>query len=103
MDPSVGVTQGVHVKRWVLVPDTVVAKAVAVAVGVPSLESLVAHFKEHGELLSAAKVEFAIATAVGESLIYGTAAHEEASLALLAQIGETHDPAKNQLEVSDGE
>ena len=61
MDPSVGVTDDEDIKRWVVDEDTVVAGAVAKAVGMDSLEALVEHFTSEGELLSAAKLQWAIA------------------------------------------
>ena len=61
MDPSVGVADDEDIKRWVVDEDAVVAGAVAKAVGADGLESLVEHFTSEGELLSAAKLQWAIA------------------------------------------
>ena len=61
MDPSVGVADDEDIKRWVVDEDGVVAGAVAKAVGTDGLEALVEHFTSEGELLSAAKLQWAIA------------------------------------------
>ena len=61
MDPSVGVADDEDIKRWVVDEDGVVAGAVAKAVGMDGLEALVEHFTSEGELLSAAKLQWAIA------------------------------------------
>ena len=61
MDPSVGVADDEDIKRWVVDEDGVVAGAVAKAVGMDGLEALVEHFTSEGEVLSAAKLQWAIA------------------------------------------
>ena len=61
MDPSVGVADDEDIKRWVVDEDGVVAGAVAKAVGTDGLEALVEHFTSEGEVLSAAKLQWAIA------------------------------------------
>ena len=61
MDPSVGVADDEDIKRWVVDEDGVVAGAVAKAVGMDGLDALVEHFTSEGELLSAAKLQWAIA------------------------------------------
>ena len=61
MDPSVGVADGEDIKRWVVDEDAVVAGAVAKAVGTDGLEALVERFTSEGEVLSAAKLQWAIA------------------------------------------
>ena len=61
MDPSVGVADDEDIKRWVVDEDGVVAGVVAKAVGVDGLDALVEHFTSEGELLSAAKLQWAIA------------------------------------------
>ena len=62
MDPSVGVADDEDIKRWVVDEDAVVAKAAANAVGAHGLNALVEHFTSEGELLSAAKLQWAIAS-----------------------------------------
>ena len=61
MDPSVGLAGDEDIKRWVVDEDGVVAGAVAKALGTDGLEALVEHFTSEGELLSAAKLQWAIA------------------------------------------
>ena len=61
MDPSVGVADDEDIKRWVVDEDAVVAGAVAKAVGTDGLEALVEHFTSEGEVLSAAKLQWATA------------------------------------------
>ena len=61
MDPSVGVANDEDIKRWVVDEDAVVAGAVAKAVGSDGLDALVEHFTSEGELLWAAKLQWAIA------------------------------------------
>ena len=67
MDPSVGVADDEDIKRWVVDEEGVVARAVTKAVGVDGLDVLVEHFTLQGELLSAAKLQWAIAS--GGSLV----------------------------------
>ena len=62
MDPSVGVADDEDIKRWVVDEDAVVAGAVAKAVGMDGLEALVERFTSEGEVLSAAKLQWAIAS-----------------------------------------
>ena len=80
MDPSVGVADDEDIKRWVVDEDAVVAGAVAKAVGMDGLDALVEHFTSEGELLSAAKLQWAIACA-------GTFVDEGRMKAALALIG----------------
>ena len=90
MDPSVGVADDEDIKRWVVDEDVVVAGAVAKAVGMDGLEALVEHFTSEGEVLSAAKLQWAIAcgaTIVDEgrmkaalALIHGLATEEAQQL-----------------------
>ena len=61
MDLSVGVADDEDIKRWVVDEDGVVAGAVAKALGMDGLKSLVEHFTSEGEVLSAAKLQWAIA------------------------------------------
>ena len=63
MDPSVGVADDEDIKRWVVDEDAVVAGTIAKAVRTDGLDALVEHFTSEGELLSAAKLQWAIACA----------------------------------------
>ena len=63
IDPSIGVADDEDVKRWVVDEDAVVAGAVAKAVGADGLDALVEHFTSKSELLSAAKLQWAMANA----------------------------------------
>ena len=56
MDPSLRVAEQDDIKRWVLVEDRVLVRAVAKAVGADELVQLVAHFTGRQEPLKAAKV-----------------------------------------------
>ena len=79
MDPAVGVEEQESTQRWLLLTDRVLVKAVAAAVGAEGLEGLVAHFERSGEFLTAARIEWAIAS-LGEA--YGReseAAHGSAA------------------------
>ena len=80
MDPSVGLADDEDIKRWVVDEDGVVAGAVAKALGTDGLEALVEHFTSEGELLSAAKLQWAIACD-------GTVVDEGRTKAALALIG----------------
>ena len=63
MDPSVGVAEDENIKRWLLMSDQVLVKAVAKAVGAEGMATLVAHFVQAEAWLEAAALEWAAATA----------------------------------------
>ena len=79
MDPSVGVADDEDIKRWVVDKDAVVVGAVAKAVGMDGLEALVERFTSEGEVLSAAKLQWAIAN----SGIFVDEGRMKAALALI--------------------
>ena len=79
MDPSVRVADDEDIKRWVADEDAVVAGAVGKALGKEGLEALVEYFTSKGEVLSAAKLQWAIANS-------GTLVDEERMKAALALI-----------------
>ena len=75
MDPSAaGVDEDNNVLRWILGDDRVLIQAVAVAVGVDGLQTLVEHFKSQNAWVNAAKTELAAAALLdswGDTLIGG--------------------------------
>ena len=85
MNPSVGVAEDEDVKRWVLDEDSVVVRAVASAVGMEGLSTLVAHFLQEELWLHAARVEWAAAeTAPGGGALGETGKERmRAALALI--------------------
>ena len=97
MDPSKGVADDEDIKRWVVDEDAVVAGAVAKAVGLAGLDVLVEHFTSKSELLSAAKLQWAIANAAGTFL------DEEpvkAALALIDDNGLSSEEAQQLVSLS---
>ena len=72
-----------NIRRWVLDEEPVLVKAVATAIGMDGLAKLVAHFKNEGSWLEAAKLEWAAATALPGSAWNEGVAHMKAALALI--------------------
>eukprot|EP00935_MAST-01C_sp_MAST-1C-sp1_P001514 g1514.t1 len=108
-DPAVGVAEDENIKRWVLLEDSVLMRAAALAVGTDELMELVKHFLGGNKLFQAAKTEFAIQSVIGLTKAWavskaGAAAQhgEHAALALLEQIRERGDYAHQhqQLELN---
>ena len=96
LDPVVRVEEDEDLRRWVLLQDRVLVHAVAHALGAEALKNLVAHFTNQRAWLLAAKVEWASAALVGESVY--DAPSSKAALSLIREHGlEDHDAQQLEL------
>jgi hypothetical protein len=85
MDPSLTLVANEDLKRWLLVADEMVARAVAVAAGMPELESLLAHYTAAEKWVEAAMITRAISMVSTRAT--DRAKHMKAALSLLEQVG----------------
>ena len=90
MDPSVGVAEDEDVRRWLLSEDRVLVRAVANAVGMDGLSTLVRNFGSKGEWLQAAKVEWACAAVKGTGFRGDGASHSKAALEMIEELSLIH-------------
>jgi hypothetical protein len=98
IDPSLLLVENEDLKRWLLLDDEMLMRAVAVAVGQVDLESLLAHYSTAEEWVEAARVTRAISTV--SAARSDRVKHARAALALLEQAGsETTEAQQLELDI----
>jgi hypothetical protein len=96
MDPSIALVENEDLKRLLLLDDETIVRAVAVAVGVGELESLLGHCRAAMEWVEAAKVAWAMGMV--SSGVADRSKHSKAALILLEN-AEASTTAVQQLEL----